>query len=85
MGSEVGKIVAVHFLTINDTLRRYVDCECFFELLVVMVLSVSHLVAFIRVFYSITPYKVFFNMIHKSYLHFHITNIFLLKKIRTND
>ena len=49
MGSEVEKIVAVNFWTINDTLRKYVECECFFELLVVMVLSVSHLVAFIRV------------------------------------
>ena len=39
MDSEVEKIVAVHFWTINDTLR----------LLVVTILSVSHLVAFIRV------------------------------------
>ena len=45
----MGKIVAVHFWTINDTLRQYVKCECCFELLVVTVLSVSHLVAFIRV------------------------------------
>ena len=49
MGSEVEKIVAVPFWTINDTLRQKVKCECFYELLVVTVLSVSHLVAFIRV------------------------------------
>ena len=49
MGSEVEKIVAVPFWTFNDTFRQYVNCECFFELLVVTVLSVSHLVAFIRV------------------------------------
>ena len=49
MGSEVEKIVAIHFWTINDTLRQQVKCECFFELLVLTVLSVSHLVAFIRV------------------------------------
>ena len=53
MGSEVEKIVTVHFWTINDTFKQYVKCECFFELLVVTVLTVSHLVAFIWVLYQL--------------------------------
>ena len=64
MESEVEKIVAVHFWNINDTLRQYVKCECFFELLNVTVLSVSHLVAFIRVLKLINQYHSY----HKSFV-----------------
>ena len=60
MGSEVEKAVAVNSWTsINDTLRKQVKCECFFELLVVMVRSVSHLVAFIRVSYVVEWDNIF--------------------------